>query len=532
VEAPRDINGYDPYANTGGCKYDDVAAEHAVTFIQKLCCHTKGKDAGRPLILSDWQADSTRTLFGWKRPDGTRRYREAGIWVPRKNGKTTWLAGIGVYLLAGDGEAGAEVYSAASNKDQASIMHGIACSMVRRSQVLSDAIEVRKSINRLNYPSGDSFYRAIPCEAPSAHGFNPHGILSDEISEWDHNARDFWAALTTGLGSRTQPLTLTISTAGYDRESLAYEQFDYGKKVRDGLINDPYFLPVMYYAEEDDDWTSVETWKKANPNYGVSVIPAFLEEQCRKAKELPSRENDFRQRHLNQWTEQETRFIQMDRWKLCQGVYPTLDNMPCFGGIDLSSTVDLTAFVLVFPIGGKYYVKAWHFIPEYGAKKREDRDRVPYRLWRDQGHINTTPGERIDYSFVRQVINEAAQDYDIKSIAFDPYNAHKLVAELEDDGHEMVKFQQTALNFNSPTKNLEKHILEGSLVHDDNPVMTWQASNLAVLTDSNGNIKPVKPKHESAARIDGMVAMLMALGLAEQDKNEESVYNSRGLIEL
>jgi len=528
---PDDINGYSPLLHSDGFTWDKDAANRAVGFIEHHCRHTKGELAGKNLILEQWQANFVGTLFGWKRPDGSRRYRKSSIWVPRKNGKTTLLAAIGLLMLCGDGEQGAEIYSAASNRDQATLMHSIACSMVRRDPDLSKVLRVLKSMKRINYEAGDSFYRAIPCEAGSAHGFNPHAILADEVHTWDHHARDFWSALNTGYGARLQPLALSISTAGYDRESLAYELFDYACKVRDGL-EDPHFLPVLYFADEDDDWADPETWQKANPNYGVSVSPDFLEAECKQAKELPSRENDFRQLYLNQWTEQETRFIPMDKWHECQGEYPELDKLDCFGGIDLSSTVDLTAFVLVFPLNGSYFVKAWHFIPDYGAKKREDRDRVPYRQWQQQGHIDTTPGERIDYAWVRKAVNEAAKQYNIKSIAFDPYNAHKLVAELEEDGHEMVKFQQTPLNFNSPTKTLEKCILEKTITHDGNPVLTWEASNMAVLTDSNGNIKPSKPKHESASRIDGMVAMLMAIGLAEQEKDTASIYNTRGLIEI
>ncbi len=531
-KAPKDIAGFDPYLAEGDCKYNPEAANQAVGFIEHHCRHVKGELAGQNIDLEKWQRDIVQTLFGWRRPDGTRRFRESSIWVPRKNGKTTLLAGIGLYMLCGDGEAGAEVYSAASSREQAGLMHSIACMMVKRDPELAGAIQIRKSVKRLNYETSDSFYRAIPCEAGVAHGFNPHAILSDEIHTWDHHAREFWAALNTGFGARTQPLTLSISTAGFDRHSLAYEIFKYAKCVRDGLIDDPYFLPVLYYAEDDEDWTDEAVWAKANPNLNVSVNIDFLRAECKKAKAIPAKENDFRQLYLNQWTEQETRFISMEKWKGQAAEWEPLEGADCFGGLDLSESKDLTAFVLLFPQDNGYLIRSWHWIPEERSRQREEVDKVPYRQWVKQGHVSTTPGPDVDYNYVFDLINEQAQKYNILEIAFDPWNSKDLVRMLIEGGIEMVKFPQSMATFTSPTKALERRIDNGSLWHDANPLLTWEASNLSVRTDPSGNIRPVKPEHKSAARIDGMVALIMALGLAEQKETTGSIYNTRGLIEL
>jgi phage terminase large subunit-like protein len=502
--------------------FDEEAAERAVQFFSKCLTHTKGEWAGQPLKLDDWQADQIiRPLFGWKRKDGTRKYRTAFIMIPRKAGKSTLAAGIANILLFADGEPGAEVYSAAADREQAAIVFEMAKGMIDASEPLrSRSTSYKRSIV---VPSTASSYKVLSSDAYTKHGLSAHGIVIDEVHALPN--RELWDVLTTSTGARRQPLTVAITTAGYDRHSLCYELYDYAVKVRDGIINDEAFLPVIFEADKDDDWTKPETWRKAHPGLGVSVKEEYFAAECAKAQQLPGYENTFKRLLLNIWTEQNTRWLPMETWDQCAEELPDLSGRICYAGLDLATTTDIAALVLAFQIEGKVHFLPFFFVPQEGIKRRSERDRVPYVDWVRQGHIIATEGNVIDYDVIRAKINELAEQYHIKEIAIDRWNATQLSTQLSGDGFEMIGFGQGFGSMSAPTKELERRVLAKEINHGGNPVLRWMASNVSIKQDPAGNMKPDKSK--STERIDGIVASLMALGrVMESDDERGSVYDN------
>lgn len=513
--------------------YDEEAAQKAVDFFAKYCTHAKGPLAGKAFKLDEWQErDIVRPLFGWKRQDGTRKYRKAYIEIPRKNGKSTLCAGLGLYLLLADGEAGAEVYSAAADRDQAAIVFEAAKSMVVNNSALTKRVEsYRRS---MVVPATASSYKVISADANTKHGFNASGILFDELHAQPN--RELFDVLTTSTGAREQPLEIYITTAGYDRQSICYEMHDYACKVRDGIIEDPSFLVAIYAADEKDDWTSPKTWAKANPGLGKSITLDYLERECARAKEVPAYQNTFRRLHLNQWTEQDTRWLDMAVWD--RNAEPVnldaLEGRRCFVGLDLATTTDIAAKVLLFPPEQPYDKWNVHFtfwVPEEGVRIRSRRDRVPYDLWVQQGLINATEGNVIDYDVVRKAIHEDADRFQVAEVAYDPWNATQLATQLQGDGLTMVPFRQGFASMSPAAKELLTLLLAGKMAHGANPIARWMASNVSVRQDPAGNIKPDKSK--STERIDGIVALCMALGRANLTLEVgESIYESEGVFVL
>ena len=504
--------------------FDQDAADRAVKFFELCLTHTKGEWAGQPLKLSDWQAERIiRPLFGWKRQDGTRRYRTAYVQIPRKAGKSTLAAGIALYLLMADGEPGAEVYSAAADRDQAAIVFEMAKGMADASKPLRTRLQAFK--RALVMPSTASAYKVLSSEAYTKHGLNAHGIVVDEVHALPD--RELWDVLTTSTGARRQPLTVAITTAGYDRHSLCYELYDYGCKVRDGIISDPTFLPVIYEAGADDDWKDAATWRKAHPGLGISVKEEYFAAECAKAQQLPTYENTFKRLLLNVWTEQDTRWLPMDTWDGCGGELPDLEGLPCYAGLDLSTTTDITALVLAFPKGGTVYLMPFFWVPRDGIAKRAKRDRVPYDAWVAHGLIEATEGNVIDYDAIRTRINALAERFHIKEIAIDRWNATQLATQLTGDGFEVFGFGQGFASMSAPCKEFERRVLGREIHHGDNAVLRWMASNVSVTIDPAGNMKPDKAK--STERIDGIVASLMALGRVIANEEEQaSAYDEGG----
>lgn len=486
--------------------FDEAAADRAVSFFAECLKHTTGEWRGQPFVLSPWQAEIVRNIFGWKRPDGTRKYRTVFLGLPRKMGKTTLAAGLALYALYCDGEPGAQVINAAADREQAALCFDSAKQMVEAEPELSSRSEsFRRSIT---VPATGSSYKVLSSEAYSKHGLSVSYAGMDELHAWPD--RELYDVLVTSMGARRQPLTVITTTAGFDKHSLCYELWNYADQVAAGIIKDESFLSVIFAAGKDDDWKDPATWAKANPNFDVTVQQSFYEQECAKAVSLPSYENTFRRLYLNQWTEQDVRWLSMDAWDACAAPMPDLDGLPCFAALDLSSTTDITALVLGFPVDGKVHLLPFFWIPAEGVKKRVDRDRVPYSQWIKDGFIMTTPGKVIDYEFIRRKINELAEQYHIKEVAIDRWNATQLSTQLEGDGFEMVGFGQGFSSMASPTKELERRILEGTLNHGANPVMRWMASNITTEQDAAGNLKPSKKK--STERVDGIVATIMALG--------------------
>ena len=483
-------------------------ASRKVRLINQLT-HTKGVFAGQSFHLRPWQERQIiRPLFKTGK-DGRRIYRTCLLMMPRKNGKTELAAALAIDGLLFDGEAGAEVYSAAADKDQASLVFNVAAQMVRNDDELYGQVEILDSQKRIVHRKSGSMYRAISAEAYSKHGFNASRVIYDEL----HAAptRELWDVLTTSTGGRDQPLVMAISTAGYDRHSILWELYAHALKVRENPAIDPSFLPILFEAPREADWTDERVWKQANPALGDFRSLEEMRIACARAQEIPAQENVFRRLYLNQWTEQASRWITLAAWDGCR-VDPmrALEGRPCYLGLDLSATQDLTALVAVFPDDEAVDVRAAFFLPADRLHDRVQRDRVPYDLWRDQGWLTVTPGNVVDYEAVRRTIREWAERYDVREIAFDPWNATDLVTRLqEQDGLTCIKVRQGYESVSAASKALEAAVLAKTLRQDGNPVLRWNVSNVSVESDPQGNIKP--SKRLSTERIDGVVALIMAL---------------------
>ncbi len=516
--APTDVAGFDPVATAGDCWYDSEAAEKAVAFIGKLK-HTKGKWAGQPVTLEPWQQAFIRTLFGWKRLDGSRRFRVVFLFIPRKNGKSFLAAAISLYTLFCDGEAEAECYCAASDREQASLVFKQAASMVRKESVLDTRCKIRDSTRRIIY--GDSVLRAIPANEGGSHGFNAHLIVGDELHTWPN--RDFYDTLHTSTGAREQPLEVYITTAGHDMESICYEVYKRACAIRDGQVSDVSFLPAIYEAGADEDWTDPEVWKRANPNLGVSVRTDYLETECQKAKENPAYENTFRRLHLNQWTAQDERWLPMQSWDGCPGDRVDFEEgEPVWSGLDLSSVRDFTAFASVARRGDGYAINVHCWLPEKRLDYLGRKHNIPVLEWVRDGWVTPIPGETIHYEPIISHILAQSKRVDQRGIAYDPWNAHAVRLELEDQhGLTMVECRQGFKTMSSPSKELERLVVEMLLGHGGNPVLRWMADNVAVRRDENGNLMPKKGRDKEYSHIDGIVALIMAIGEAEASQEAE-----------
>ena len=515
-----------------GLKFSPGHAQHALDFIERYCRHSKGEWAGQPLILDPWEIFIVANLFGWLRADGLRRFRIAYNELPRKNGKTTLAGAVGLYLLAGDGEPGAEVYSAATKRDQAKICLNAAKAFVRGSSALSRRYGIQA--NRITGLRDESFFQALGGDGDNLDGLNPHGSVIDELHA--HKNRKVWDVIRTAFGARRQWMLFTITTAGWDRNSLCYEQHDYAVRVLEGKVEDDSFFAFIAAADEDDDWTDPATWEKANPNYNVSVYPEALAEACKQAEHMPALQNAFRRLYLCQWTEQADRYLDIRIWdKNAGAVDPdALIGRRCFGGLDLSITWDMSACVWLFPPTEDdplWRVLPRFWIPRDNMRIRIDRDRVPMDVWVREGLVRATDGDEIDYDVILADILADAERFDIEQMAFDRYGATHIVNRLTDAELPVVKFNQGILSMSPPTKHLPTLLKRGELAHGGNRVLRWHASNMAVKVDENENMKPDKKR--STERIDGMVALIMALGLAMGDEGPEtSVYEDRGVRTL
>jgi len=717
--------------------------DRAVRFINRLT-HTKGKWARQPFRLRPWQEPIVRKLFGTVNDDGLRQYRTSFVFFPRKNGKTELAASIALYSLLSAPEAGGEIYSAACDREQASLVFNVASQMIRNDWELCQKCKITDSHRKIVYGPTNSVYRAIPADAPHAHGFNASVVIADEVHAWRN--RDLWDVLTTSFGAREQPLTVAITTAGYDRNSLCYQLYDYATKVRDGIIDDPTFLPVIYeavncehteffqsvdaikrldkmcscehvpitlienlldeicarhaiqdggrrtgqitgkdakgilidgsgraicaphvmsngaltktqdtkqrrsrnelnglgetqiesrhrildgetsrhqnnilptiaecevteslasniaayslsknsdaqyaarnarlssiiatfqkrleaYSANDailasvyseilrsvydrhsdtcnvrrnakvdherlivqcppDDWTDEATWRKANPALGDFRSIDEMRSFFREAREVPARETVFRQLYLNQWVDSAVRWISSDAWNGCEEVFDEDDlrGQECYAALDLAYRDDVAALVLLFPHDGETFRMLCYFwIPECGKR---DRTRPPMSQWIKNGFVTTTPGNSTEFGAIRKKINEIQNQFFIRKLAVDPWNARQLSSELITDGIDVVDFPQTMKNFTEPTKEFESLIKAKKIRHNGNPVMTWMMSNVMVETDSSGNYRPSKKK--STEKIDGAVAAIMALAVAGP-AFRASIYETREMIVL
>jgi phage terminase large subunit-like protein len=530
-----------------GFWFDEDTAKKAIAFFY-LLKHSKGEWAGMLIHLEPWEQFIIAMIFGWRRDDsdrwmetdlngvvedsrGTRRFRNAYLEVARKNGKTSIIAGTGLYLLLADGEPGAEIYSVATKKDQAGISHSEATRMAKSSPAISREVTIFR--NNIHIVDTASKFEPLGSDSETQDGLNIHGVLADELHRW--KTRDLWDVLETATGSRRQPLMIAITTAGYDRHSLCWQQHEFTQKVLEGVLEDDTWFGIIYTIDDNDRLDDESIWVKANPNLGVSKKWNDMRLLAARAKEMPSQLNAFQRLHLDIWTQSETKWISFEHWAACSGAVDPLGlrGRSCYGGLDLSSNIDISALLLVFPPAAEsdpFNILCRFFIPEDAILERVRRDRVPYDVWVRQGYITATPGAVIDYDWILHQIDEDAKVFDIREIAFDRWGATKIQTDLMDRGGDdwLVQFGQGFASMAAPMKELERLILEHKLAHGNNPVLNWMANNLVVRMDPAGNLKPDKEK--SIEKIDGMVALVMALDRAlRHEPPKRSVYEDRGL---
>ena len=511
--------------------YDKGKADRAVKFIEMLK-HTKGKWAGKRFWLFPWQEQVVRDIFGIIDENGNRQFRTSYVEIPKKNGKSELAAAVALYLLYADGEPSAEVYGAAADRQQASIVFDVANQMVQMCPALMKRSKIMAATKRIVNYSNAGFYQVLSAEVGTKHGLNVSGLVFDELHTQPN--RQLYDVLTKGSGdAREQPLYFLITTAGTDRESICYELHMKAVDILAGRKIDHTFYPVVYGMADDEDWSDEANWYKANPSLGQTIKIERVRDMFREALDNPAEENVFRQLRLNQWVSSLTRFIPEHIYDL--GNQPidmdALEGRDCYAGLDLSSTGDITAFVLMFPPRSdeeKYICLPYFWIPEDTIPIRVRRASVPYDVWEKQGYLMATEGNVIHYGFIERFIEEAGMKYHILEIAFDRWGATQMVQDLEGMGFTVVPFGQGYKDMSPPTKEYYKLLMEGRIIHGGHPVLRWMAGNVVVDTDPAGNIKPTKAK--SAEKIDGIVATIMALDRCIRHENQSSVYDERGLL--
>ncbi len=529
----------DERALMNGCYPDVAAAVRVKEFFEELLVLPKEGGGTRPFVLLDWwYRDAIAPIFGWKKADGRRRFDKAFISTAKKTGKSTVLAGLPLYMMLADGEEEAEAYAAAVDRDQASIIYRKTSRAVKDSTHLSSVCKRVDSQKRIVHPASSSFFEAISSDADSTEGKNPHLLLCDEVHVWKN--RQFFDALMYGDISRSQPLMLLITTAGSEIHSIGFEEYEFAKDLHNP--NSEFYSQSHYafIAEADPDlaWDDPIGWQQGNPSLaeGIGSLDK-LHAKCEEARQTPRKQRSFERYICNRWvTDVDDPWLDEDMWKACGGAVPSHEGDAAFGGLDLSKSVDLTALCLAFwgHNGAEECIdlRWWFWMPENRLKEKEDRDRVPYRDWVRDGWIEATPGNIVDYAYIRRTISgvtagEPVEDclnnrHDIREIAFDKWGSEKLVTELgEYDGIEMAGFGQGYADMSSPSNELERRIAQGLIRHGGNPVAAWMARNAVTDEDPAGNIKPTKKR--SRNKIDGIVAAIMALG--RLIKGESQVLN-------
>lgn len=513
-------------------RYDKKKADRAVTFIENLC-HTKGKWAGTPFWLLPWQEQLIRDIFGIVKPDGNRQFRTAFVEICKKVGKSELAAAVALYLLYADNEPSAEVYGAAADRQQASIVFDVAKQMIEMSPALMKRSKLMGATKRIVNYSNAGYYQVLSAEVGGKHGFSVSGLVFDEIHTQPN--RQLYDVLTKGSSdARQNPLHFIITTAGNDRHSIAYELHTKAVDILEGRRVDPTFYPVVYGLKDDEDWEDEENWYKVNPSLGYTVDIERLRDAYREAKQNPADEITFKWLRCNMWVSSTVAWIP-------DAIYmrgnesieaASLEGRDCYAGLDLSSTGDITALVLIFPPrdeNEKYVLLPYFWIPEETIPRRVKANSVPYDIWEKQGYIMSTEGNVIHYDFIEKFIIYLSEKYHILEIAVDRWNATQMIQNLEGEGFTIVPFGQGFSSMSAPTKEFYRLLMEGRIIHGGNPVLRWMAGNVVIDTDPAGNIKVTKAK--SKEKIDGIVAAIMALDRCiRQEGQSGSVYDERGLL--
>ena len=514
-------------AKKRGYYYDSVAVNRVIKFFGFLK-HLKGPLAGKPFELADWQIFIVSQLYGWFRTaDNLRRFRTAYIEVPRKSGKSTLCSGLSLYHLVADKESAAEVYTAATTRDQARIVFGDAQTMVKHNTNLNKHLKAHRSA--ILHDASGSKFEPLSSDAGSLEGRNPSFSVVDELHV--HKSPEIWDVLNVASGARAQPMIFAITTAGTNQEGICYEIRDYVTKILDNLVEDDTFFSAIWTIDENDDWRDPEVWKKANPNYGISVFPDDLERLAKQAMESPSGETNFRTKRLNEWMNSSQAWIGSHDWNKNTKERPAIESwkgQPCYVGLDLASVSDFASMCILFQKDGIIYPYIQHYLPEDTVKNTSGQLGVKYDTWVKQKYITVTEGNVTDLSYIQNDLEKIMGQYDVREIAYDPYGASQITASLLEKGAPMVKFSQGIMNMSDPSKELEKHILSGDIAHGQDPVLGWMISNCVLYIDPNDNIKIKKEMNKN--KIDGVIALVMALGRMKVNGGlTSSIYESRGM---
>lgn len=501
-------------------------AERICSFASKMP-HIKGKLAGQNIKLEPWQVFILTTPFGWyKKETGHRRFNTAYTEVPRKNAKSTLSSTVGLYGLTADKEPGAEIYSAATSRDQAKIVFNDAQAMARKRAAFRERFGVQVGSQAIIIPDSNSTFKPLSSEGNSLDGLNIHIAIVDELHA--HKTREVYDVLETATGARTDPLIWNITTAGSNRAGVCYELRTYLTKILGGQVQDDSFFGIIYTIDDGDIWTDPAAWAKANPNFGISVNPEDLARKCKKAMEMPSAQNNFLTKHLNVWVNADSSWMDMGKWDACKNEALTLDdfeNQPCVIGVDLASKVDIAAVTLLFKRDGIYYPFSKYYLPESTI---ETSGNSQYSGWEIQGRLVSTPGNVIDFDWIKTDIKDFASRFEIQEIAFDPFQATEFSTSMQAEGFKMVEVRPTVLNFSEPMKELEALVLSGKFQHDGDPVLSWMISNVVCHIDNKDNIYPRKERPEN--KIDGVISLLMALARYIQKPDDASIYENREIL--
>lgn len=501
--------------------FDADKARRVIEFFPDFVRHVKGKLAGEPYELSDWEAFILMNLFGFVNENGKRRFRTAYIEVARKNSKSTFCSGVALYMTAFDQEGGAEVYSAATTRDQARIVFGDAQNMIRKSAPLKRVFGIHKL--NIHHLKSASKFEPLSSDANTLDGLNVHCAVIDEIHA--HKSREVWDVVDSAAGSREQPLILAITTAGFNKQGIGYEQREYATKILSGVAPDDTFFGIIFTIDEDDDPFDETVWPKANPNLGRSKRLDYMRSQARKAKEIPAARNNFLTKHLNVWVNAETAWLDMAKWEKLpeRADIEHLKTLPCFIGMDLANKLDVAAVVAAFPEGNTVHFLCKFYLPENTIYSKSRTIGNMYDTWAKQGHLTLTDGDIIDHEYIEQDIRQMLTELDVKAVGFDPWGSTQMSIRLSEDGAPMIEIPQTVKNLSEAMKEVEAKVISGELCKDKNPMMDWMASNIVVKLDRNENYFPNKEHPDN--KIDGMVALFMAMNriIADCDDTPEPI---------
>ena len=511
-----------------GRYFDKKAAMRAIHFIEKLK-HTKGEWAGQRFRLEPWQQFVLWNIFGWKNADGTRRFRYAYIEIARKNGKTALSAGIGLYMLFADGESRPEVYSAATVKDQAKICFSDAVEIVKATDLKNYLTPYRNSIV---YELKGGTMKPLSSDYGTHDGLNPSCGIIDEFHA--HKDSGMFDVIKSAFGARRQPLMFVITTAGFNKSGACYAYRENVIKVLRGVNEDDSLFGIIYTLDDKSEWDDPKMWIKANPNLGVSLSADYLADQVKDAKNRPEAVRNVMTKNVDLWVDAERTWILDDAWQKCIGTTAPADlkGCACWGGLDLSNVSDITAYVLLFHENDRFQLLPHFWIPEEKMREKIRKENINYDKWVAEGYVTVTPGNVIDYDFVKADILRIVADYDLRTSAYDRWNSSQTIIDLQNEGMECNPFGQGYGSMSAPTKEFEKLVLTGKIEHFGNPVLRWMLASTLVKTDPAGNIKPDKEK--STQKIDGIVASIMALGewMTAQADDESNPYENRGLLTL